>query len=305
MKENLLWKLLMKRYGVLICIKRKVIQGGRVLKDFLSITDMADLHNVSRQTLIYYDKIGLFKPDHIDENGYRYYSPLQIPFLREICFLKTIGIKLDDIKKHIEHRDINNAISLLEYHKKFLDKEISNLLKTRKFIQQRLDIYSDANRCNNKLHKPFLKEYSERKVVFVPFENVICRQELHITLMKAWNILIKHGMLPSEGFGTMFINKSLQEHDIFKSAGIVVHLPIEDEDIHNVLSIPAGEYACMYKYAMPYETKYLYDLVEWIEDNNYKIVGNIIDECLLDTTFYGSDKKVDFCLLKIPIEKIK
>ena len=42
------------------------------MKEFVSISDMAKLHNISRQTLIHYDKIGLFKPMHTDENGYRH-----------------------------------------------------------------------------------------------------------------------------------------------------------------------------------------------------------------------------------------
>ena len=55
---------------------------------YLTISEMSEIHNTTRQTLIYYDRIGLFKPIKVDENGYRYYSSNQIPFLREICFLK-------------------------------------------------------------------------------------------------------------------------------------------------------------------------------------------------------------------------
>lgn len=70
------------------------------MEKYLSISQMAELHNISRQTLIYYDKIELFKPTHIDDNGYRLYSAYQIPILREICFLKSIGIKLERIKEN-------------------------------------------------------------------------------------------------------------------------------------------------------------------------------------------------------------
>ncbi len=49
------------------------------------IGDMAKMHDISRQTLTYYDRIGLFKPHRVDTNGYRYYHANQIPLLREIC----------------------------------------------------------------------------------------------------------------------------------------------------------------------------------------------------------------------------
>ena len=58
----------------------------------LTISEMAYIHGITRTTLIYYDKIGLFQPETVDENGYRYYSPTQIPMLREICFLRSIGM---------------------------------------------------------------------------------------------------------------------------------------------------------------------------------------------------------------------
>ncbi len=44
-----------------------------------AISEMASLFNVSRQTLIYYDKIGLFKPAVVNEKGYRFYSPTADP----------------------------------------------------------------------------------------------------------------------------------------------------------------------------------------------------------------------------------
>ena len=49
-----------------------------------AISEMASLFNVSRQTLIYYDKIGLFKPAVVNEKGYRFYSPTQIPHASDL-----------------------------------------------------------------------------------------------------------------------------------------------------------------------------------------------------------------------------
>ena len=54
----------------------------------LTISEMARICRVSRQTLIYYDKNNIFKPVYTNKNGYRLYSIYQIPFLREICALK-------------------------------------------------------------------------------------------------------------------------------------------------------------------------------------------------------------------------
>ncbi|MDO5348045.1 MAG: MerR family DNA-binding transcriptional regulator, partial [Bacillota bacterium] len=62
------------------------------MKDLFSIGELAKLQNISRQTLIFYDKIGLFCPAYIDpENGYRYYSINQLDNLDAICIMKKIG----------------------------------------------------------------------------------------------------------------------------------------------------------------------------------------------------------------------
>ena len=50
--------------------------------NLLSISKMAKIHNISRQTLIYYDQMDIFKPAYIDEKGYRFNREVQIPFLR-------------------------------------------------------------------------------------------------------------------------------------------------------------------------------------------------------------------------------
>ena len=71
-----------------------------------------------------------------------------------------------------------------------------------------------------------------------------------------------------------------------------------------MLSFPESDYACLGRYGMPYEPDGLYRLMEWIEKQGYRITGNILDECLLDTTYYTDEVRKDFCLLMAPVEKI-
>ncbi len=58
---------------------QKGVSGGPMQTGMYAISEMASLFNVSRQTLIYYDKIGLFKPAVVNEKGYRFYSPHSDP----------------------------------------------------------------------------------------------------------------------------------------------------------------------------------------------------------------------------------
>lgn len=270
---------------------------------YLTISEMSEIHNTTRQTLIYYDRIGLFKPIKVDENGYRYYSSNQIPFLREICFLKSAGIKLEIIKDHIDNRNLNTAISLLRFHKEFLDNEIEKLKVARESLEDRLNIYEKATLYSDEINFPILEYFPERKVVFIPYEHEIKKEELHMTMMKAWKILSKYGISPSKGFGTVILKDSINKEDVLEGSGVFISLSDSIPEYQKVKILPAGKYVCMYKYGMPYETSYLYNLLNWVNKNNYEVVGDIVDACILDTTFYIDNIETDFCQIQIPIKK--
>lgn len=273
------------------------------MKGYLSVSEMAKIHNISRQTLIYYDKIDLFKPTLVDENGYRLYSFNQIPYLREICYLKSVGIKLEYIKNHIENRNLNTSISLLRYHKEYIKEEIQRILVIKDSIINRLNAYEKIEDINQELYLPTIEYFPERKVVFIPYEKELCKEELHITMMKAWNLLELNGIQPSNRFGTLILKDSLQKDNIFNGSGVYIILNnnIDNYKIKSIITLPEGKYVCMYKYGMPYQTQFLHNLLDWISENGYMITGDIIDECILDTTFYKDNSDVDFCQLQIPI----
>ena len=64
----------------------------------LKIGEFSRLVNVPVKTLRYYDEIGLFKSDYIDEQtGYRFYSFEQLPRLNRLLALKDLGLSLSQI----------------------------------------------------------------------------------------------------------------------------------------------------------------------------------------------------------------
>ena len=60
------------------------------MENLFSIGEVARYQNISKQTLIFYDKIGLFRPAYVDpHNGYRYYSASQISSREKPIFFIT------------------------------------------------------------------------------------------------------------------------------------------------------------------------------------------------------------------------
>lgn len=276
-------------------------------KGLIPISQMAAIHGISRQTLILYDKKGLFHPKYVSDTGYRYYSVYQIPYLREICFLKNLGMSLDKISEHMHHRNTDSICQELAGLDRELELKIAALQEKRTYIQQRLQIYEKLDVQQKNLNHPYIQWFPERKFTFAPFdEGEMDKAQLHLTLMRAWNTLKEEQMMPSKGFGALLRYSSILDGKPLYQAGSIIQIPFPEQmPQEKLLTIPAGEYASMYKFGMPYDMEPLEYLLDWIRDNGYEVAGDIIDLCLLDTTFYDERHSVDFCRLEIPIKSME
>lgn len=274
------------------------------MKNYISISEMAKLHGITRQTLIHYDNIDLFKPAKVDDNGYRYYCKHQIPYLREICFLKSLGINLKDIHQHFQERTPENEMYLLEKQKQYIINQISKLNLIREYLNQRIDLYEEAVDAGMMhMSQPFIKRLNAKQAIFREWIQPINKDNLHTTLMSLWQRIFEKEMVPSSGFGSIIKKEAMETGNWLDAAGSCIFLPIWNQEHDNTITIPAGEYVCMYKYGMPYDTEHLEKLKIWLDKNNYNLIGDVVDVCLLDTTFYKQDTGVDFCMLQAPVKQ--
>lgn len=260
---------------------------------------MARIHGITRQALIHYDNIELFRPEYVDTNGYRYYSKRQIPYLREICFLKSLGISLREIEKHFQQRTPESERLLLEKQKRYIVSQIAKLSIIRERLRQRIEMYDEAMDADVMLlSQPFVRYIEARKVILREWLRPISRENLHVTMMELWQRIFEKEMIPTSGFGSLIRRQAFADGNWYEGASSCVFLPMWNNEYDDSVIIPAGTYVCMYKYGMPYDTEHLEHLKKWLEENNYELLGDVVDACLLDTTFYKNKKSVDFCMLQ-------
>ena len=108
------------------------------MKNLFSIGELSKQQNISRQTLIFYDKIGLFPPAYVDpENGYRYYSSSQLDYLDTICIMKKIGFSLNEIKTYMENYTIDHSIVTLRKQLTIIEQQIQELQMIRNRVEHR------------------------------------------------------------------------------------------------------------------------------------------------------------------------
>lgn len=91
-----------------------------------TVKRLSQLAGVTPRTLHHYDQIGLLKPTHIGENGYRYYGEESLLRLQQILLYRELDIPLDDIKKIVGRRDFD-VLGALQSHKDALQKQAARL----------------------------------------------------------------------------------------------------------------------------------------------------------------------------------
>ena len=81
-------------------------------------------------------------PDSVDEEtGYRYYNIKQSAYLDMIQYMKSLGMKLQDIKKQLESKDPLLIKSILYQKSSQIDAEIRNLQYQKRAIERTLQSY--------------------------------------------------------------------------------------------------------------------------------------------------------------------
>lgn len=271
-----------------------------------TISEMANIFGVSRQTLIYYDKIGLFGPAEVNEKGYRFYSPTQIPLMRLICMLRDLGVDLDEIMRLTSSYDVAEMARKLQERVSELGGQIAELEKERNGVQERLSFYSDVSYWKARQGVPTLKAFPDRYVVVEPFPGdvTIDRSVLHPTLMRAVKRLRETtGARPMRGWGTMLQRSYFHSDNPILGAGPFAVVPegVEPEKLAQAQRLPEGIYLCISRWGMPYNPAGIREAVSYLDAHNLTPMGNAYDFCYMDATSYNEEHQEDFCCIQIPV----
>ncbi|MDY6029450.1 MAG: MerR family transcriptional regulator [Acidaminococcaceae bacterium] len=115
--------------------------------DYFTAGELASLFNISKQTLIYYDKIKLLSPDFTSANGYRHYSMKQYLDLEIIVNMRALNIGIADIRKYLNCRSKENFLQLLKTKREESEriiKENQNILRTLHVITNNVHSHTQA-----------------------------------------------------------------------------------------------------------------------------------------------------------------
>ncbi len=216
------------------------------MKGYFSIGELSKYQNISKQTLIFYDKIGLFRPAYVDpQNGYRYYSAKQIDYLDTILIMKKIGFPLSQIREHMEHYNTAGSLAALGRQVEVIDRKMEELSLIRSRLLHRCGQMEQAQK--------YLGQEAPVLVEEVPAQCLLIREVAPPYSLREISIATK------ECFAQAFQEKL----PIFFQSGVTVplervrrgeyiqashaFLPIEDTDrAENIRRLPGGKCAAIY-----------------------------------------------------------
>ena len=106
---------------------------------YFTAGQFAQLHQINKRTLHYYDDIGLFSPAHKGENGYRYYTYAQSAELENILSLRELGMSIDEIKAYLKRPNAQAFRQIAAAKTEEIDSQIKRLGQLKAILRAKED----------------------------------------------------------------------------------------------------------------------------------------------------------------------
>ena len=213
------------------------------MENLFSIGELSRYQNISKQTLIFYDKTGVFHPAYVDpSNGYRYYSASQLDELDTILILKKSGLSLQKIKELLSHYTTQSSLKVLKSQLGVIDRQMEELRLVRSRLSQRCAQLEGAN-----LHQegPRVEEMEEQYVLTRPVEPPFTLREISIATKQCFAQAFQESLPIFFQSGVRVPLERILRGDYTQAD--LVFLPTEKTGrANNIQRLPAGRCAAIY-----------------------------------------------------------
>ncbi|MBQ7317706.1 MAG: MerR family transcriptional regulator [Phascolarctobacterium sp.] len=131
-------------------------------QSYFTAGELANIFGISKQTLLYYDRMGLFSPAFISDNGYRHYSMHQYMDLEVILRLRALNISIALIKQYLGNRSKEDFVTILESKR----KESEEIIRENQEILKIVNSFSGNISVEKQtpFNQPLLTWREERKL---------------------------------------------------------------------------------------------------------------------------------------------
>ncbi len=238
-------------------------------KNDFTTGDLVKMLGTTKNTLFYYDKIGLFCPAVIKENGYRAYSYLQLQQFLAIAYLRKIGMPLKEIQQYMEQRTPQRLETLLQSQLEQVQSQIDELAKIRYFLKSHLHQLRNLQDVDlNRISLVYEREQSLYCSPEIPSE---CSADGLILLGKFFAETVTSGLgavMPMDR-----IQQGIYDHPRCFFSLTEEHL----QGIGHIEQKPAGQFLVGYEKGM--DLRYGYErMLEYARRHGWEMIGEGYEE---------------------------
>ena len=245
-----------------------------------TIGDISKSTGASKETLRFYDKIGLLKPALVDpENHYRYYTLNQFWQLDVIQVCRGLDIPLPTVARILDAQDDDAVLDLLREHQK------DAIAKSEYFkrIAEEIDWYSaqrERMSAEYDSERVTVQEFPARQVLMA--KNEKAEELYHLTMQELCRTALERPNLFCRHFGFLPDPQLLQSGRFHKTCEYLYFDQAVTKTIRPeyLTTLPAGRYACCVAQVTwgQEQTLDIGPLLHWCEEQNIAMEYVIADE---------------------------
>ncbi len=262
------------------------------MEDYFSIGELSSYQNISKQTLIFYDKIGLFRPAYVDPgNGYRYYSASQLDELDTILILKKCGLSLQAIKELLEHYTTESSLRVLTQQVQVLDRQMEELRMVRSRLAQRCVQLERAGLHREGGDQPRVERLPAQLLLIRPVEPPFTLREISIATKQCFAQAFQEQLPIYFQSGVTVPLERIRAGRYTEASA--AFLPIEGTDrAENLLQLPEGLGASIYHRGdYPSIGRSYRRLLEFCQAEKLEIRSDSYEFCINDYITTGDESE--------------
>lgn len=262
------------------------------MEDYFSIGELSSYQNISKQTLIFYDKIGLFRPAYVDPgNGYRYYSASQLDELDTILILKKCGLSLQAIKELLEHYTTESSLRVLTQQVQVLDRQMEELRMVRSRLAQRCVQLERAGLHREGGNQPRVERLPAQLLLIRPVEPPFTLREISIATKQCFAQAFQEQLPIYFQSGVIVPLERIRAGRYTEASA--AFLPIEGTDrAENLLQLPEGLGASIYHRGdYPSIGRSYRRLLEFCQAEKLEIRSDSYEFCINDYITTGDESE--------------
>ncbi|WP_081841863.1 MerR family transcriptional regulator [Lachnoclostridium phytofermentans] len=238
--------------------------------------EFAKRFGIKKDTLYYYDRIGLFHPANVDDNDYRSYTFEQLDVFWMIQSLRELNFPIQSLKQYVNSPSPEKLIELSKEQLTLVKEEIKKLERIE-WLLSNVVAYSEEA-LSASLDEITLKMLPEEAILYsnpLPLRNELTNDEW----FNFTDQFLKEAELKGPAYAGSVISQKDLELGIY---GRVDRLFVRRNDAKSKRK-PAGLYAITYHKGPLASTKELYNsLLQRIKEQGLAICGDAYEEYLLD-----------------------